>query len=243
MDDDDAAELARLRERAYGPDADIAGDPAAIDRLRQLESPAVAPAEQVPDAAVPAPSAAAPTPEPEPEPEPEPDPVPVSWRRRHRIPLLWATSLVVVGLLTAAVAFTVASMRSVDVAGGNQQVATLALDRTIDTPNFLGSGRGKTDVFEDFEGLTPLTSPSRRTDQLDVCFVVLRTDSVDFTADFLTGPAFSACGTETFPVSVSLRVTNELPESIRDRFPDGTALQFVLHDDVVRVFAGPARTG
>lgn len=32
------AELAMLRRRAYGPDADIAGDPAALARLRELEA-------------------------------------------------------------------------------------------------------------------------------------------------------------------------------------------------------------
>ncbi|MFS0734854.1 hypothetical protein ABC304_05410 [Microbacterium sp. 1P10UB] len=38
--DDDAAELARLRRRAYGPDADIAADPVALARLDELEQAA-----------------------------------------------------------------------------------------------------------------------------------------------------------------------------------------------------------
>ena len=37
-------ELAVLRERAFGPNADISGDPAAIERLRQLEAEALSPA-------------------------------------------------------------------------------------------------------------------------------------------------------------------------------------------------------
>lgn len=36
--DDDAAELAALRRRAYGPDADIDGDPVALARLDELET-------------------------------------------------------------------------------------------------------------------------------------------------------------------------------------------------------------
>jgi hypothetical protein len=36
--DDDVAELAALRRRAYGPDADIDGDPAALARLDELET-------------------------------------------------------------------------------------------------------------------------------------------------------------------------------------------------------------
>lgn len=35
--DDDATELAALRRRAYGPNADIAADPAALERLIELE--------------------------------------------------------------------------------------------------------------------------------------------------------------------------------------------------------------
>ena len=37
MNEDAAAELQALRERAYGPDADILRDPVAYDRLHELE--------------------------------------------------------------------------------------------------------------------------------------------------------------------------------------------------------------
>ena len=54
--DDDVAELAALRRRAYGPDADIDGDPVALARLDELETrvrldlaPAVPDAEPEPD--------------------------------------------------------------------------------------------------------------------------------------------------------------------------------------------------
>ena len=36
--DDDVAELAQLRRRAYGPGADIGADPAALARLDELET-------------------------------------------------------------------------------------------------------------------------------------------------------------------------------------------------------------
>lgn len=45
--DDDATELAELRRRAYGPDADIASDPSALARLVVLEDAARAPASNV----------------------------------------------------------------------------------------------------------------------------------------------------------------------------------------------------
>ena len=38
MDDASAAELRRLRARAYGPDADLLEDPAASSRLMELEA-------------------------------------------------------------------------------------------------------------------------------------------------------------------------------------------------------------
>src|SRR6187397_663971 len=41
MDDATRAELAALRLRAYGPDADIAADPAAVERLIELEARAL----------------------------------------------------------------------------------------------------------------------------------------------------------------------------------------------------------
>lgn len=56
--DDDVAELAALRRRAYGPDADIDGDPAALARLDELETRvrrSIAPPDPVP--VVPAPPA------------------------------------------------------------------------------------------------------------------------------------------------------------------------------------------
>ncbi len=41
MDAATRAELAALRRRAYGPDADIAADPAALERLIELEARAL----------------------------------------------------------------------------------------------------------------------------------------------------------------------------------------------------------
>ncbi|WP_438354431.1 hypothetical protein [Microbacterium sp. CJ88] len=49
--DDDAAELARLRRRAYGPDADIDRDPSALARLIELEDAVRAPAASAAEAA------------------------------------------------------------------------------------------------------------------------------------------------------------------------------------------------
>lgn len=53
VDDDEVAELAHLRRRAYGPDADIAADPAAVVRLDELETLVRRRFAAVPDAATP----------------------------------------------------------------------------------------------------------------------------------------------------------------------------------------------
>jgi hypothetical protein len=108
MENRSDAELNSLRARAYGPDADITGDPAALARLAQLEASAKprssvavpAPAEaDLPSAAASTdpgtPDAAAPT-------------TPVASARPRRrgviLALAWAASLVVVAVATYAIA-------------------------------------------------------------------------------------------------------------------------------------------
>jgi hypothetical protein len=89
MDDDDLEELRMLRTRAYGPSADIHGDPTALQRLHELEAAARASAAW-PDAARPASNdtaAGAPTPPgllpPHPGPPP---PLPADLRRPPAAP-------------------------------------------------------------------------------------------------------------------------------------------------------------
>ncbi len=95
--DEDAAELAVLRRRAYGPDADIDTDPAGLARLQELESRGrVVPASE-PDADA-EPATAEELAEPSPEPRaPQPD-----RRRRARRAALIAVPAVL--LIAAALA-------------------------------------------------------------------------------------------------------------------------------------------
>ena len=69
----DAEELARLRRRAYGPDADIAGDAPAQARLSELEPPNAGNRLVLADTAPGTPAA-----DPQPGPFPEPAEVPRS---------------------------------------------------------------------------------------------------------------------------------------------------------------------
>lgn len=258
MDDEVRAELARLRARAYGPARDIDDDPAALRRLAQLERESVEsrrPATPAPDgahAAVGGPPGSDAVDETAAEPRPPTGTVEAPAaagtdghrpRRRRWPAFAVAAGLVVVLAIVAAQSFAsaVVWLRVLPIRPEVPPVATLAVDQTIPTPNFLGTGDGDSQVFEGFAGLTALTSPSRTGNDDDVCLVILRTDSFDLGNEFIEGPAFSGCGPEEFPVVASLRVTPDLPAELRERFDDGSALLFVLEGGRIEVFAAEER--
>ena len=143
-------ELRALRARAYGPDADIAGDADAIARLRALEvaaRPAGEPrpvADEARDVAPAPPSAAEPT-VPAPAEEvfparPAPRLIPRAWL------ITWAASVAVVAVVTGAIVFSLASIRPVSPPTGATQVASLddpaAPDRVSWLPQWFGPGAG-----------------------------------------------------------------------------------------------------
>ncbi|MGC5222549.1 hypothetical protein ACPW96_08100 [Micromonospora sp. DT81.3] len=108
-----AAELQRLRRRAYGPDADIAGDPAAQARLAALETtigrttPPLRTGDDDADDAEPTPARAASVQAASPRPIEEPalgrrgidESAPPWWRRRDILALAAALLLICAGIL------------------------------------------------------------------------------------------------------------------------------------------------
>lgn len=250
-------ELHTLRERAYGPDADIHHDPTALQRLRELENEALArsavasPASEAP-AASPASlerpdsderrvAAPAPTPadgasdpgEPDPEgdPESEPDAEPRAaadesahrpwWRRR--VPLL-----VLIGSIVATVLVTVPTTLWISqVQAGVVAVLGVAPDDAWPEEIF-GPKNDDSLVFDEFSGLTVAMLPQ---DGDQRCLYVLDTAQ--------NGPIVSTagCAGGSFPPSASLAVAGFAPQELRDRFPEGTALQFVLDGSQVFVYA------
>jgi hypothetical protein len=287
-------ELRALRERAYGRDADIQDDPAALARLRELEAqvssatpivPAgsAAPAAvgdaaggidgdgsgRLPDGdtttdaaalrsrvtAVDAAEGSAPALDPGPSPASSAtasdsgessaadtvasaahdDPSLADgglaergtpsrspwWRRRTR--LLWAAS-VVAGVL-AGVGLTLAVQ-----AAGAGRVATLTEDADGEWPNeFFGARPPDARVFDDFHGLTVLTFRQ-----------LVQPGSSQTCLYIVTAPnAFGGgtCGADAFGPTASLEVGPDSPEELNDRFPRGTALEFVLEDSKVHVYA------
>lgn len=252
-------ELRMLRARAYGPDADIEDDPAALRRLRELEEQgrpepagvvgtavssstetvtaiAEADAEPVPlrVRSEPAPGDAAPEaqatdvdPAPPEERRPSsahsgPPSSRVPWWRRTRT--LWIASVVVAAVATAAVTLAV----SESAAG---RVAVLNVDWDADWPDEMFAPEEGSLVFEEFHGVVALVAPQdwNEGEQLD-CLYVRALESG-------AGPSTGGCSGGTFPPTAGMVVAVSSPDALRERFADGTALQFVARGSQVHVYA------
>ncbi|WP_133545997.1 hypothetical protein [Microbacterium sp. BK668] len=266
MDADATAELRRLRARAYGPGADIHDDPAAMRRLEELEErnrpgedDAVRPArpsdpvQARPAAAIGTEDPADPEdpagPEDRADPEDPTDPgdasdEPAEAPRRFRfwVPSLWAASLLVVAVLAGVwtLTTTVAVLTPIERTGEGRQIAVLHVDPGFQPPPIFGQGEVGQVGYEDFHGLTAISTtgswmggpgaPEGR------CLFVMRTDAIDVDSQSFNGPIFNDCTAGTFPATIEIGVGRDLPAEIRDRFPEGSALQFVLDGDRVGVF-------
>ncbi len=231
MDDDEAAELARLRERAYGRTPDIAGDAAALARLRELEARAarrdapagddaaareeVAPAEPAASAASERAAAEAPPQD----------------RPRRRAPgwLVAAGAVVAAAVLvTATVAITRAVPEDTPRYPGAERVATLAVIDGGSAPEDSSAGRR----YSDFRGYSVFAFTASNVDRPDVeCLsVVSPAEAAD--------DSLSVCGSAPFPVAVTAVVSEQSPDAARAAYPLGTALNFTLTGAGVEVWVG-----
>lgn len=249
MDEGVAAELDRLRARAYGPAADLAGDPGALERLQELED--LVAAERMPPPAPDTGPEAAPGDlhvaasgvDPDPGAEPPAaevvDPAPRRRVWRIALPVAWAMSLVIVGAIVAGHTFLTTSAVLLPVArsGDARQVAVIHESTTVAIPRFFGSSDVEPRRFADFAGLTVIAATGWADDPTDVCMLLMRTSDYNPGADYINGPIYTACGAGQFPPSLSVRVSDDMPDQIRERFPVGSSLQFVLDGDRVGVFS------
>ena len=304
-------ELAALRKRAYGPDADILDDPAALARLSELEEQAAAasaanvaasarvstnggsprgsafdddeeaaalqavavpPSEEVDAAAAADPIApdrdergslaealsaddrtdgTVPTPPPvaagasagasgrvgpaagsgsDAGDDVDPDAVENAparpwWRRT---PVVWAASVVVAMLVGVGLTVLVQSMEA-------GRVGVLGVDPDADWPEEVWGGPTEDSLaFESFYGLSVLSQPQVTGDGTQgavPCLIVF--SGVGDNPSYLGG----ACGAGPFPAQAALVVGRQAPSELRDRFAEGTALQFVLDGEQVHVYA------
>lgn len=240
-------ELATLRERAYGPGADILDDPDALARLHELEAeakPVVADTDT--DAAANAhaePDASATASAPDVATDAPVEPTTAPRHAARQIPrawlIAWAASIALVGIITGAIVFSLASIRPVSPVTGAVQVATLdepVAPESVDWLSLWTRSGQKASAFE-FFGLVAVHFPEGvYADQS--CLMV--GDITNFTRDgdsiSYEGRTYTGCGAGPFPATVQFVVDDQSPAELRAHYPDGTALSFVLDGDVVGVF-------
>lgn len=228
-----ADELRVLRERAYGPEADIHSDAAAVRRLRQLEEREVSPepesvaeADEVGREQIPADDAAeAGTPS-------------VAGRfrggARRWVPVLWVGSVLVATLASVAVsAVAIQGSHTDPLQVGATQEAVLRVDDGAELPAFVAGQSPDGQRFTDYKGLAVMvtSTPLFQRATGDSCLMVMRSaDAAASTASSLDGPMFVGCAANAFPAETAFRVDSESPEELRQAFPAGTALQFVFDE-------------
>lgn len=253
--DTDDGELAELRRRAYGPDADIQSDPGALQRLRELEA-ALHPA--APIATTGAGAADAPTTAagdadeaggpgedeaPEAAPSGAAEPVaetaaagPDGPAKPRRVTALVLAAALLIAFAGIGTGVAVARQR---VPASAHRVASLHLDRRYDTARFAEAFRGgdasQLRAFTLFHGLRSIVMPNDD-GQNDAaadsrCLIVFAEDS--FVNDPVTGATnitgayFFGCGAGAFPPTASNTVDEPMPQAVRSAFPkQHTALQF-----------------
>ena len=243
-------ELRVLRERAYGPAADIDQDPAAAQRLRELESRSVslsavradtpAPVEQ------PTPVAAGPIAADAGEDPAVETPAPAGEARSlpRRVAVLWALSVAAAASAAAAITFSFTYIAPVPESAGATQIATLEPTTAVSAPaGFMGAEEDSL-LFE-FFGYTLFEanggfaySMSSGSD----CFVIIASDQVPVDFDAQGGwsietPVYSGCGAGGFPAVAQFVVDSTAPDAMRAEFPEGTAVRFVFDGERVGVFA------
>jgi hypothetical protein len=243
-------ELRRLRERAWGPAADLADDPDALDRWQALEAAARAEALRTdaparPDdeaeaaAATSAPSEATSATDADTSadagdaasgsPPADERPPLRAWFPRRRVP--WAASIIAAAAIGAVIA--VAGATTVERTGGGQQVGTLATDPDFAPPDFLGIPAESLRGFDEFYGLSVFSSREEWIGGgTDECLLVVGDGGETQRQVFL------GCGVGAFAASVQFRVQPGMPSELLERFPEGTPLQFVRQGSDVRVLAG-----
>jgi hypothetical protein len=229
MAQDDGDELAALRRRAYGPDADIAADADAVARLRELEAahaplpPATRPPAPVGRAARGGPPRIVVVPPRPPLPAPPARGLRRLARRpsRRAVAVLWAASVVVAAGLAASV--TAAGILSAT--GYDVTLRPLAEPPETNAAALFGLS-GAVTGYDDLAGIRAVTAEPHD----NVCLVVqARPEAVS--PDEVAG----TCAPPGLLVTVELIVRRTYPEEVLARYRPGTTLRFTFDGEVVGV--------
>lgn len=238
-------ELHALRSRAYGPDADISGDPVALARLRHLESqtrtgalievPPRPPAPSLP--AVPSVSFSEPsdvrpaTPAAgsvaaaAPDVSTEPTEATVLVRRR-RLPVIAAAAISAVAAAAITVPVTLWSAAQSD----RPDAVLKPLDAPVDDVFF--SPESEAQRFEDFFGIRVTTGIGAE----GVSCLLVELDPQD-DPSFTGGATRGGCSAPGFEAVVDVSLTEQdVPETVRDALGDVSGIRFSVEGDEVFVY-------
>lgn len=262
MSDD---ELRALRARAYGRDADIDGDPAAIARLRALEAQAApaalvvtAPVREVPVVSVvPAPPVEEAATDAAPDEfgrsgelprtgelpaidaeNAEPEHPSPSRPRTLFTPRPSAPWLWLGAACIALAAFGSAVVVSAVRSADPRLVAEIAVDPDASWPESFGEKGPDAALFEEFAGLTIARGVEWLSfDESDaMCIVAIDTEELLGDSGGFQIAAWG-CDAGSFPPVIRIEVTSAQPQALRDRFGDGTGLELIMRGDHIEVFA------
>jgi hypothetical protein len=148
---------------------------------------------------------------------------------------LWVASLLVAILVAASVSWAVTR----EVQADPQQVAVLGTNPDQRLPTVFGVDPDG-QRFADFYGLTVVALKGRGWmggSADDFCLLLMESEKIERDSNSYSGEVYGGCGAGTFPASVQVSVTDDLPAELRDRFPEGSALRFVLGDGEVAVLS------
>lgn len=248
-------ELRTLRERAYAPRSTISHDPAAMERLRELEVQNADLRREKSGAALhPSEPAAAETPgdlsatepveataaEERPPPAPPPTLPGSALRRGER--WLWAVSIAAAAALSASITHSLLAMAPVTVSSGAPQIATLEPSALTDVPKGFFGAEAESSAFE-YHGLTLFSSKGEALGHgATNCLMAVDSNELPVRSEFdenawsFSGMMYSGCGAGAFPATLELLLDGDAPEPLRAALPEARAVQFVLDGERVGVF-------
>lgn len=167
-----------------------------------------------------------------------------AWFSERTTRILWVVAIVAAAAMSAAVTFALVKVTPVASSAGAPQIATL--DATSDLAIPAGwMGVGPSSAVFDFYGLVIVESSGGYYNGSvgSDCLTVARADQVPDKDDFdssngwtYDGPMYTGCAVGAFPATVEVPFDSNMPKELTERFPDGTALQFVYEAERVGVF-------
>lgn len=167
-----------------------------------------------------------------------------AWFSERTTTVLWWVAIVAAAAIAAAVTFALVKIAPVAVSSGAPQIATLEPTSALQIPaGWMGAGPSSA-VF-DFYGLALMetTGGYGGGGIGSECFTVARADQVPKPEEFdassswsYDGPIYTGCAVGTFPATVEVPFDSSAPKELSERFPSGTALQFVYDGERVGVF-------